>query len=234
MVAPRYFFVHMQKTAGTTLRQRISHMLGEAALYPSDLDGDMVGEFLTFTVPELVRRLPRRPEIEVVFGHFPLCTSELLDGPWRTLTMLRDPVERSLSYLRHHREWSPADQHKRLEEIYDEPIRRHLAVNHMTKMLSMTAEEMSDGMLTDIDVTEARVDAAKAALERIDVVGTQERFDEFVAQLEAQFGWRLGDRPRFANRSHPVDVPASFRRRIEADNWADAALYQHVCTLMGE
>lgn len=229
----RYFFVHLQKTAGTTLRQRLSHLLGEEAMYPGELDGDMVGEGLTFLTSELEARYPLRADrIQVVFGHFPLCCTELLGGGFRTLTMLREPVERALSYLRHHREWSAGDQHRSLEEIYDDPLRHRLACNHVTKMFTLTPDEMTDGMLSDVEVTPDRLERAKQALDTIDVVGLQERFEDFVTDLNRAFGWRLGDRPRFANRSTPVEVSEAFRARIAEENAADIELYEYAVALV--
>lgn len=230
----RYFFVHLQKTAGTTLRQRLSHLVGESAMYPSEVDGDTEG--LTFLTDELARRYAARAsEIRIVFGHFPLCARELLEGSFRTLTMLREPVERTLSYLRHHREWTPADQDKTLDEIYDDPFRFHgLAHNHMTKMFSLTLDEMTDGMLTKVTFGPERLERAKAALETVDVVGVQEAFAEFCEDLNAAFGWQLGDRPRFANRSTSVDVTPTLRERIAKDNAADSELYEYALRLIGD
>ncbi len=60
-------------------------------------------------IPHLLleRWKARRDEIRVVTGHFPLCVTELLDADFATFTVLRDPVERTLSYLRHHRDTTP-------------------------------------------------------------------------------------------------------------------------------
>ena len=80
----------------------------------------------------------RGDEIRVVTGHFPLCTTELLGAQFITLTILRDPVERTLSALRHHREKTPADSERSLEEIYEDPFRFELVHNHMVKMFSLS------------------------------------------------------------------------------------------------
>ena len=223
----RFLFVHLQKTAGTTLRQRLAAMVGESALYPSTADGDAVG--LTFVVDELLRRFEgRRDEIRIVFGHFPLCVAELLPGRFRTFTLLREPVERTLSYLRHHRETTPSDRQKSLEEIYEDPLRFDgMAHNHMTKMLSLTPAEMTDGMLTSVPFTPERLERARHGLDRIDVVGVSEDFESFCADLRRTFGWDVPDRPAYANRSTAVDVSDAFRRRIADDNADDIALYEY-------
>src|SRR5215207_38086 len=145
----RYFFVHMQKTAGIALRRRLINHFGERAVYPARLDGKEVGPVkVVLNVDFLRERLVTRgDEIRVIIGHFPLCTTELIDGRFTTLTLLREPVERTLSYLRHHRENERTDRHRSLEEIYEDPVRFHGFIhNHMTKMLSLTPAEMKTGM----------------------------------------------------------------------------------------
>jgi hypothetical protein len=221
----RYFFVHLQKTAGTALFQRLRHAFGACAVYPTpEYQGTPEA---VLDVDLLVERFMRhRSEVRVVTGHFPLCTVERLPGTFATFTVLRDPVERALSFLRHQREEEPRFRGARLEEIYEEPICRDgLLRNHMVRMLSLSSEEMTDGALTPIAVDDARLAAAQDALEqRVDVVGVQERFDAFCAELEARFGWNLGP-PRFANRTAHIDADAVLRARIATDNEYDSRLY---------
>jgi len=174
----------------------------------------------------LSRWRARRDDIRVVTGHFPLCTAELLDAPFTTMTILREPVERTLSQLRHRRETTPADRDTPLEELYEEPIRLHgLIHNHMVKMLSLTTEEMTEGTMTRVEFTTDRLERAKANLTTVDVVGLQEHFEDFCDRLATRFGWDLGP-PAFANRTQPIEVSSAFRRRIADDNAADVELYE--------
>jgi hypothetical protein len=233
MTAPmrdRYFFVHLQKTGGTTLVHRLPRHFRPTDIYPNASDGDVVQS--TISVDHLNERwLARGHEIRVVAGHFPLCTAELLGGGFTTLTVLREPVERTLSYLRHHRQMTPADRDKPLEVIYDDPFRFDgLIHNHMVKMLSLTTDEMVDGALTSVDFTPSRLVLAKRNLERVDVIGFQERFGDFWDALSSCLGWRLGE-VAYSNRTEPSWVPDSFRRRIADDNSLDVELYDHALTL---
>ena len=223
----RFFFVHMQKTAGTALRLRLMNHFGERAVYPTkQVDGTDIVK-LVLSIDHLRERLAARgDEIRVITGHFPLCTTELVGGGFATLTLLREPVERTLSYLRHHRENEAADHHKSLEQIYDDPFRFHgFAHNHMTKMLSLTVAELRDGMFTHVRFGPGHVERAKEALTRMDVVGLQERYEEFCGELTAQFGWNLGE-PQIVNSSEPVGVSDAFRERIAEDNALDLELYE--------
>lgn len=233
-VTQRYFFVHLQKTAGTALFQRLRHHFGAGAVYPMPqyqgtpeavLDVDLLAE----------RFARHRAEIHVVTGHFPLCTMERLPGTFASFTVLRDPVERALSFLRHQRQEEPRFRDASLEDVYDDPVcREGLIRNHMVRMLSLSADEMTDGALTPITVDDARLAVARDVLkEHVDVVGVQERFDTFCGALEARFGWELGP-PRFANRTAPMDASEELRQRIAVDNDFDARLYAFARDLVAE
>lgn len=227
----RFFFVHLQKTAGTALWRRLRAQFPPAAVYPGPDDGSPPDTVLSV---DHLRACwaRRRDEIRIVTGHFPLCTAELLDAPFVTLTVLREPVERTLSYLRHHRETTPEDAERPLEAVYDDPLRFELLHNHMVKMLSLTTDEMTNGALTPVDFDAARLARACAAVETMDVVGFQEDFERFCAELTGRLGWDLGD-PIFMNRSTPTDVPDSLRERIARDNADDLALYEHARAVRG-
>jgi hypothetical protein len=227
MVEPqRYFFIHLQKTGGTALFRRLRHHFGTGAVYP--LPQHQGTPEAVLDVDLLAERFARhRGEIRVVTGHFPLCTIKRLGVPFATFTLLRDPVERTLSFLRHQRQEEPRFHTASLEEIYEDPVCRDgLIRNHMVRMLSLSVEEMTDGAMTQIIVDEARLAVAQDALERrIDVVGLQERFDSFCDALATRFGWDLGQ-PQFANRTAPMGAGGALRGRIAADNELDARLYR--------
>jgi hypothetical protein len=241
----RWFFVHVQKTGGTDLFTRIGgdpsipldhdRWFDESAIYPNHTDGDVFTVAPQLSVEQLVDRWRvRRDEIRIILGHFPLCTVELLDADFTTLTVLREPVERTLSFLRHHRRLIREDKDKPLEEIYEDPLRfEALLHNHMVKMFSLRVEEMTDGMLTKVDFTPEHLVRAKEQLGGIDVVGIQEDFELFCRELELRFGWPLGT-PFYANRTKPVDVSAAFRQRIAADNALDVELYEFARELVAK
>jgi hypothetical protein len=228
----RFFFLHLQKTGGTALWRRLHQQFGDVELYPGPSDGAPPTTVLS--VEHMLERWRlRRDEIRVVTGHFPLCTTELLDAPFTTLTLLRDPVERTLSYLRHHREMTPSEGERPLEEIYADPVRFELLHNHMVKMLSLKRSEMNDGALSHVEFTPDRLEGAKRRLGEIDVVGFQEDFEQFCEQLRTQFGWELGP-PVFMNRTAPSEVSDSFRAQIAQDNELDVELYEFARELVAD
>lgn len=222
--APRFFFVHLQKTAGTALWRRLHQQFEPRELYPGPGDGSPPDAVLSVGHLEQRWRV-RGEEIRVVTGHFPLCTAEILGDAFVTLTLLRDPVERTLSFLRHHRERTPEVAEAPLEELYADPVRFELVHNHMVKMLSLTPAEMTDGALTHVEFGPERLVRARSRLLEVDVVGLQERFDDFCTELTRRFGWDLGPPVRM-NRTTPVEVSDAFRARIADDNALDLELYR--------
>jgi hypothetical protein len=229
----KYFFVHLQKTAGTSFYLLLKRHFALAEIYPDETDGDRVASILS--VPHLQERWAARgDQIRIVTGHFPYCTAELLGGGFATLTVLREPVERTLSYLRHHRVLTADDRDKPLEAIYDDPFRFNgLIHNHMTKMFSLTVDEMTDGALTNVEFTPERLERAKQNLATVDAIGLLESFDDFWAELPRRFGWDLGEVVH-TNRTEPTEVPDGFRERIAADNAMDIAFYEYARDLVAE
>jgi hypothetical protein len=217
----------MHKTAGTALYQRLQDHFSPPAIYPTRAEQKAHKASLHV---DLLRRkfVERGDELRVVTGHFPLCTTELLGVPFTTITVLRDPVERTLSSLRDMREREPVFRGQPLEKVYEDPIRFQCLIhNHMVKMLSITPDEMTDGALTVVDMDGTHLERAKRNLvERIDIWGVQEHFEDFCNELTRRYGWKLGA-PRFANRTTPLAVSDDFRERITQDNALDVELYRY-------
>lgn len=224
----RWFFLRFQKTGGTALTIRLRELFGADAVYPTTEDHGNVEA--VFSVDHLLAQVREHgDDLRVLSGHFPLCVLDRLDRPYRTFTVLREPVERTLSLLRSRAQRGGERFLGRpLEEIYEHPEIQDIARNHMVKMLSLTADEMEGSpLLQPLEMDDQRLATAVARLTELEVVGLQERFDDFCAALEARFGWDLGPE-RVANRTADQPVSDALRRRIAEDNALDVALYDHV------
>jgi len=229
----RYFFVHIQKTGGTTLWHRLARHFAPSAMYPDATDGDLLLVAPQISVDQLRARWEqRRDEIEIVTGHFPIATTELLDADFVTFTVLREPVDRVLSQLHRYRERGPGAGSKSLEELYENGTKDLASPNQMVKMFALTAAEVAAStaprgwaMFTPIDLTVERLALAKERLAGADLFGLLDRFEEFCGELESRFGWNLGN-PGHANKTlQPAEVPDALRDRIAADNQLDIELY---------
>ncbi|MEK6251702.1 MAG: hypothetical protein AABM43_07130 [Actinomycetota bacterium] len=225
----RFFFLHVMKTAGGTLRQQIFANFERDQVYPwGRLDSDMLKANCNL---EYLANLPvsRRARIRVFTGHFPFVAVDLLGGDLTTITVLRDPVERTISFLRQRKRNNPVHKAHRLEQMYEHPfLFRCFIENHQAKLFALTSQDNPKSYMDVLDVDARRLEIAKRNLECVDVVGIQDRFDELLSELEQRFGWS-----RAAVLSSNVDpgtspeVPATFRRRIAEDNAADMEFFEH-------
>lgn len=232
---PPIFFVHIQKTAGGTLRHFIRSNLPDGAVYPEGgfdthaMDSYWEIDRLRAITPE------RRAQIQAYVGHFPAVAADLvadeLDDGVCTITVLRDPIERTISYCKM-RSRDPGHEGMSFEDIYDDDFDFPCFIhNHQTKVFSMTRDDKLETFMDVIAVDEARLDIAKANLERIDIMGLQERSHDVLAAVADRYGWSLeGVEDQHIGRDD-WSIPDSFRERIANDNAIDIELYRYACSL---
>jgi hypothetical protein len=95
------------------------------------------------------------------------------------------------------------------------------------------AGALGAGAVVAIDAD--RLELAKRNLATVDVVGVNEAFEAFVAELRDGYGWwPSGERfdPRANVSSEPWTASGALRARIERDNPFDRALYDHARELI--
>jgi len=249
---PPLFFVHIMRTAGTTFRMHLREQYGSSAVYPDfdrDLDPEqsvastqnpqghaprMQAVLDTYISVKQLRSLPaaRTREVRAYAGHFPYVASQLLGFPVTTVTLLREPVARTISYLRATKQRRARLADHTLEQIYDDgwifPMYVH---NHQAKVLSMEPGDRLESVLDVIDVDDRRLAVAMDNLDAIDVVGVMDQFDEFVAEVAARRGWFPTTVPRHNTSEGNPEVSDALRERILEDNAADVAVYERARAL---
>jgi hypothetical protein len=214
------------KTGGATLRQHMYANFQPGEVYPvpklDDMDRAWLVDYLLGLPAE------RHAAIRVYTGHFPFVVSQLLGIGLVTLTVLRDPVARTISYLKHCKRYHEQHRDLSLDEIYrDEFHFRCFIHNHQAKIFSMTTNDRLESYMDVIDVDDRRLEIAKANLETVDVVGIHERYDEFVDAVRTRFGWRFDRIPNRRVGREQWEVTPGLRQLIADDNAADVAFYEH-------
>jgi hypothetical protein len=237
-MSERFLFVHIMKTGGTSLVRPLRRNFEAGEFYPDHADIRDDGRLEQWELAYVLGLSEERKRtIRVFAGHFPFVIGELLGGGFTTLTVLRDPVDRTISMLWQLRR-DPGGRREMatgsLEAIYDDPINfRLLLHNHQTKIFSLTAADEPDSFMDDIVVDGSRLALAKDNLATVDVIGLTDRYTEFVNELRSRFGWRLRTDLR-ANEAAAAaaEVPASLRRRIADDNAIDMEFYEYATELV--
>lgn len=232
-----YFFIHVMKTAGGTFRNHLLANFPKDHVYPNwSLDRGRAN----IEIASLVGLDDDRSENTVAYsGHFPYFATELVERrvgrPLTRITILREPVERTLSLLRDMRGWNADTANRSLEDLYGDPILNPLFVaDHQAKIFSLGADDGAETYQHVIDVDDERLAIAKERLHHIDFLGVQEEFDRFLATIRAELGWRIGDAPDRHVSQHDAEVRPGFRDRIAEDNPADIEFYRYALTLVHE
>jgi len=226
-VTDRLFFVHVMKTGGTTLRHALVAQFQASELYPNpELDTDA---FVAYSDVKYLLSLPehRTRLIRAYSGHFPYAVVQRMTGRFVTLTVLREPVDRTISYLRQCRNVIAQYRDLPLEQIYEDPWQYPFAIaNYQSRIFGLTPDDEWLSVMNAIEIDERRLAIAKVNLENIDVLGMHDEYDEFEARVSERFGWPSSPwgRRRVGGGG---DAPESLRRRIAVDNAADVEFFEY-------
>lgn len=143
----KYLFIHVMKTGGTSFADIIAANFPASERYPDAFltpDLNIFARFEAYLyVPGFVSRVNAEHErLRIVSGHVPYAVRSLLNDSYIAITLLRDPVERTLSYLKHCRKYHIEHMQLTLEQIYeDQWFQASFIQNYQTKIFSMSATE---------------------------------------------------------------------------------------------
>ncbi len=218
-----YFFVHVMKTAGTTLNRHVAANFSRDEIYPGAADETGTDYWV---LGKLRRAIDEDDgSIGIWTGHFPAFVVDLVPDAV-SITVLREPVARIISLLRDYQRGDMKEMS--IEQIYDDPeVFERTVHNHQTKVFSTTEADGVAAWADPIDVGEKRLAAAKSRLSSFDVVGVQEQFGDVLGCLEHRWGWTIEDLDPARVGDAAPDVSDAFRRRIATDNELDLELYAH-------
>jgi hypothetical protein len=248
---PRYFFVHVMKTGGRTLLHHLRGNFEPDEMYPSPeldirVDGDAVDIWHHARIARVLSIPPeRRRRIRMYSGHYPYVVSTLVGDDLTTMTVLRDPVERSISLMRQFRrkglppgtssERAAPGERPTLEEVYDNPfVYDTLLHNHQTKIFSARQDDKLETYMDVFEVDEVRLALAKKNLANVDVIGLTEQYSDFLDELVDRTGWHI-ERERRENVTPAEEiqpVSESLRQRIIDDNTLDIEFYEYAKQLV--
>jgi hypothetical protein len=236
---------HIQKTAGTSFRRVVRANLppSEVELVPNLPSAERTPARLLAWAADWYRSLDddHRSRLCCVMSHWAGYLLPALDRPAEPHAIVREPVDRTLSYYHFkQRRRGPERPLEPLERLYERiaadpggdslwrgwqqyanwQSRCLLSVYHDTSEVPVTAGPPPDAGLWR--------DRLRELVDQVFVVGVQDRFEEYLAQLAGRYGWKAFVPRSKVNTGRPASaaVSAGLRETILAYNWLDHELYE--------
>jgi hypothetical protein len=212
-------FLHLPKTAGTTVNRLIEWEYRLTEMYSID------PVLFEWSAAHLRKLSPQRlKRIRIFKGHMLYGLHEVLPQPATYITVLRDPVDRVISsyyfmrsYMLHPLYWKLRRENWSLEDF----VRNSPRHNVQSKIVA--------GADYTPPCTREIADRAKHNLRHhFSVVGLSERLEESLALMKLRFGWKLSTYSSFnVTRSRPKkrDLPDATIDLIRQKNAFDIELY---------
>jgi hypothetical protein len=225
---PTIIFLHIGKTAGSTMRQVLRRQFSPAQVMvvrspirnPRRLRREDTLEHFA-GLPEAERLRPR-----LILGHTIFGLHELVPRPCTYITLLRDPVALVVSQY-HYVRRTPG--HWLYDTAQRMSLEEYIRSGVSLEMDNSQTRALSGDVSTEYGrcTPEMLATATRNIGEHFTLVGMTERFDETLVLLGGAFGWsRLAYvRANVAPGRHRRDVPAETKRLIEAQNELDMNLY---------
>jgi len=227
MYAPEkaIIFLHLPKTAGTTLNRLIEWEYPLTEMYSVD---PVLFEWSAAHMRNLPKSRLRRTRM--FKGHMLFGLHELLPQPSTYITVLRNPVERVLSAFYYMRSY-------RLHPLYWKLRQEKMTVEQFVER--STRDSVQCKIIAGAEYHQpCTQEVLEKALDHLDryfsIVGLSERFEESLALMKLRFGWQLNSYSSFnVTRARPKkeDLPQSTLDLIAERNRFDVALYEHATKL---
>ncbi len=245
-----FVFLHIPKTAGSTLKYVIENQhtrRWSRRLHYGSMSEE--GRWHPQQVARAVLELPphQQKATQVLYGHFHFGVDRYLPQPVTYYTILRDPVERLISYYyymlyHHHYLLSRHPEQQRFQQG-GVSIEEYVSSGSFPDLDNGQTRQMAgEAGLPDHTpfgrCTGALLDEAKHNLrERIQVVGLTERFDESLLLIQRLCGWKT---PYYVKqnvmnqRPCQAEIPPAALAAIQHSTMFDQQLYEYGVQLFQE
>jgi len=226
-------FLHIPKAAGTTLQTILSHNFppNQTWIIDPNRPKSRIENFGKLSSEKKQRVIAFR-------GHMAFGTHRHVQGDFTYVTLLRHPVDRMISHYYYVKQCGPAhylfNDVRRNGYSLTDYVRSGISPeldNGQVRLLTDTEESVPVGGMTREHLKQAKENLVR----HFGVVGTVDRFDEFLIMLRKRFDLPSIDYDREnVTRKRPKlkDIPKADREAILESNKLDEELYRFAQELM--
>jgi hypothetical protein len=234
-------FIHIPKTAGTTMNQIIERQYKPNAIFTIN------SKRMKSSIDRL-KRLDRvsKSKIKLLRGHMSFGLHEFFFKPCTYITILRDPIDRIISHYyfvlnnpNHYLHNQVKSRNMSLKDYVSSGISTELD-NAQTRSLSgyLSGSQNVDGDIGFGECSAEMLNKAKDNLkEYFSVIGLVDKFDETLIQLQKVFDWKLlfYNKMRVSKkRPASQELSKDVLRSIEKYNELDIDLYSYAKDIFQE
>ena len=228
---PRLIFLHVPRTSGSTLHGILSRQYRPEETHTEEI----------FLPPDVqrFRDMPedQRARIRLLKGHLSFGLHEFMPGPSTYLTMVRDPIDRLVSYYYYVKRRPAAVLHGYVKGVdlatfVSEGRARDHTDNSFVRFFS------GSPFVEQGTIDERLLDRAKANLAKHFVlIGQQRYFDESILMLKQELGWTP---PYYRNknvtkgRPKVAEIDDRTRRILEEHTVFDREIFDYCTKLFRE
>ena len=224
--SPVVIFLHIPKAAGTTLRDILYRQYEKEYIYELD------GQNFVRSLEDFKQLDPKEKEkVRLLMGHMYFGLHELLPSPPMYITMLRNPVEKVISYYYF---VSRLNTHADYELIKSQNIslKEYCSMNR-PNMCNAQTRFIAGENFSKVNNEPKMLEQAKTNLrEHFSIVGITEKFDETLMLMKQKLGWNSSPYYYRRNTNRSVSyVPHKIKEdtiaTIREYNQLDIELYKY-------
>lgn len=230
-------FVHIPKTAGTTLLSVLAHHHRHETVRKVMMRGMswvalrhrlVPARLISASKIRSLKEVLERRQVRLLHGHFDLSLGHLLPAGAQLVTVLRDPVERAISHYYHYRSLTTDPAHRLALRV---SLADWVSRCGLVEMDNGQTRRLAGEMALPVGRVSSRtLERAKANLTgRFAVVGLTERFEEFLVILHREFAWPYRRYPALnvgAGRVPRARIGDDVLGIVRAHNHFDLELYR--------
>lgn len=210
-----FYFIHIPKTAGTSIRYMLYKQFKAIEIYPNNVDFYILnkGKYVTLKDFKSNHNNYITKYTKLLMGHFRLFPVENWKGnPPKTFTFFRDPISRIVSTINYHKK-----KGRRYENLTEEDIISKIEIKESQQMARTFG----------YDPIKNNIKETLENISKVDAIGITENMDISIKNINKTFRWQLISNSHRNKSNQGTSQNKGLINKIESLNMIDVVVYNH-------